>query len=106
MIEDARSYAPAAVRKGGPILGALQRHLPSRGLVLEVASGTDEHISHFAGRNPDLISSRAIPNLPLALVSMPGPQLSGSTIYGLRLPSMRRQRFGPSNPRMWCSAST
>ncbi len=56
MTEDARRYAPAAARNREPILDVLQRHLPPRGLILEVASGTGEHITHFAkARSSDLI---------------------------------------------------
>lgn len=60
---DARRYAPAAARNRAPILGVLQRHLPSRGLVLEVASGTGEHITHFAGASgADLIFQPSDPD--------------------------------------------
>jgi SAM-dependent methyltransferase len=48
MTEDARRYAPATVRNRGPILDVLKRHLPQQGLVLEIASGSGEHITHFA----------------------------------------------------------
>lgn len=52
---DARQYAPATVRNREPILEVLRRHLPQRGLVLEIASGTGEHIVHFArGLGPGL----------------------------------------------------
>jgi SAM-dependent methyltransferase len=51
---DARLYAPATARNREPILAVLKRHLPERGLVLEVASGTGEHIVHFARAFPDL----------------------------------------------------
>jgi SAM-dependent methyltransferase len=48
MNDDARRHAPAAARNREPILSVLQKHLPRRGLVLEIASGTGEHIAHFA----------------------------------------------------------
>jgi Protein of unknown function (DUF938) len=41
--------APATARNREHITKVLLRHLPSHGLVLEVASGTGEHITHFAG---------------------------------------------------------
>jgi SAM-dependent methyltransferase len=53
MIDDVRHYAPATVRNRGPILEVLKRHLPQHGLVLEIASGTGEHITHFAAELPD-----------------------------------------------------
>ena len=52
--EDARMYAPSTARNRGPILGVLQMYLPERGLVLEVASGSGEHITYLAARIPDL----------------------------------------------------
>jgi len=55
MSRDARLYAPAAARNRAPILDVLRRHFPSRGLVLEVASGSGEHVVHFAGAFPDLL---------------------------------------------------
>jgi hypothetical protein len=48
MTDDARRYAPSAARNRDPIRGVLKRYLPKRGLVLEIASGTGEHITHFA----------------------------------------------------------
>lgn len=52
MNDDARLYAPAAARNREPILGVLRRHLPQQGLVLEIASGSGEHIVHFAQASP------------------------------------------------------
>ena len=49
-----RRHAPAAARNRQPILDVLQRHLPGNGLVLEVASGSGEHIAHFAAALPAL----------------------------------------------------
>jgi SAM-dependent methyltransferase len=46
--------APAALRNREPIADVLEDWLPSSGLVLEIASGTGEHIAFFAGRFPRL----------------------------------------------------
>jgi hypothetical protein len=54
MSHDARRYAPSAARNRELILKALSPHLPDRGHVLEVASGTGEHITHFASAHPKL----------------------------------------------------
>ncbi len=48
MRDDARQYAPSAARNRDPIWSVLQPHLPQRGFVLEVASGSGEHTVHFA----------------------------------------------------------
>ena len=45
---------PSAERNKGPILDVLARVLPRRGLVLEIASGTGQHVVHFANALPDL----------------------------------------------------
>lgn len=46
--------APAAARNRGPIAAVLDRWLPPRGTVLEVASGTGEHAVFLAARFPRL----------------------------------------------------
>lgn len=51
---DARRFAPATERNRGPILEVLRTWLPAQGLVLELASGTGEHVVHFAAALPHL----------------------------------------------------
>jgi len=54
-IDDKRRYSPSTLRNRGPIADVLAEHLPTSGRVLEVASGTGEHIVHFAERFPDIL---------------------------------------------------
>lgn len=54
--------APAAARNRQPILEVLQRHLPDEGLVLEFASGTGQHVVHFAQALPRLTFQPSDPN--------------------------------------------
>lgn len=49
-----KQSAPSALRNRGPILEVLRRVLPPSGLVLELASGTGEHATHFAQALPSL----------------------------------------------------
>src|SRR3954451_24965057 len=53
-MSDARLFAPSAARNRAPILEALRPHLPTSGIVLEIASGTGEHVAHFAAALPEL----------------------------------------------------
>ena len=50
---DCRS-APAALRNREPIAAVLAEWLPQSGTVLELASGTGEHVVHFAEQFPGL----------------------------------------------------
>lgn len=54
MTQDDRLDAPAAARNRDPILDVLRRVLPDTGLVLEIASGTGQHVVHFARALPAL----------------------------------------------------
>ena len=51
---DGKWFTPSAERNQQPILEVLARVLPRRGLVLEIASGTGQHVVHFAKALPDL----------------------------------------------------
>lgn len=51
---DARLHAPATQRNRDPILDVLRDVLPPPGTVLELASGSGEHIIHFAECLPGL----------------------------------------------------
>ena len=54
MSSDNRQHAPATAHNRGPILDVLRSILPPSGTVLEVASGTGEHVVHFARAFPML----------------------------------------------------
>jgi SAM-dependent methyltransferase len=53
MTTDVMTY-PAPERNKAPILEVLRRVLPARGVALEIASGTGQHIEHFAHSLPDI----------------------------------------------------
>jgi SAM-dependent methyltransferase len=78
--------APAAERNKEPILTVLRRVLPKTGLVLEIASGTGQHIVHFARELP------AIEWQP----SDPDPEMHGSIKAWMVRTGLRNVR-GPIN---------
>ena len=60
---DPRRSAAHVARNAGPIVDVLRAVLPERGLVLEIASGTGEHILHFAREFPKLTFQPSDPEL-------------------------------------------
>ena len=53
-MHSAARHAPATARNRDPILTVLREILPERGLILEIASGTGEHVRYFAANLPQL----------------------------------------------------
>ena len=47
-MSDHRQYAPATLRNRDFILDVLREVLPGKGEILEIASGSGEHVVHFA----------------------------------------------------------
>jgi Protein of unknown function (DUF938) len=66
---DHRQYAPAAVRNRDFILDVLRDLLPMTGVILEIASGSGEHVVHFARNFPSLVFQPSDPE-PKALLSV------------------------------------
>ena len=54
-VEDARQFSPSAARNCLPIREVLTRVLPKKGIVLEIGSGTGEHVVCFAKALPKLV---------------------------------------------------
>ena len=57
-----RLSSPAALRNREPILDVLRMHLPPKGLVVEMASGSGEHVVHFARHLPGLVFQPSDPD--------------------------------------------
>ena len=66
---DHRQYAPATVRNRDFILDVLRDVLPITGVILEIASGSGEHVVHFARNLPSLVFQPSDPE-PDALLSV------------------------------------
>jgi len=66
---EAKKVAPAAARNRDAILAALRGVLPAQGTILEIASGSGEHIVHFAQSLPHLHWQPSDPE-PAALASI------------------------------------
>ena len=62
---DGKWFLPPSERNKGPILDVLSRVLPRRGVVLEIASGTGQHVVHFAKALPGLTWQPSDPDAEL-----------------------------------------
>ena len=70
MVDQPLPHAPATARNREPILAVLQRVLPARGLMLEIASGTGEHAAYMAPRLPDALEWQPTDVSPAALAGI------------------------------------
>ena len=61
-MSDDRLFAPATARNRAAILDVLRAALPPAGLVLEIASGSGEHVVHLAEALPGLTFQPSDPN--------------------------------------------
>jgi hypothetical protein len=57
-----KRHAPATARNRQPILDVLRPRLPADGLVLEIASGSGEHVVHFAATLRHLVFQASDPS--------------------------------------------
>ncbi len=77
-MSDPRQYRPHVARNRDPILDVLRRVLPPKGLVLEVASGSGEHLAYFAAKLPALSWQPTDPD-PEALASAAAHRTAAGT---------------------------
>ena len=77
VMSDPRQYRPHVARNRDPILEVLRRVLPPKGLVLEIASGSGEHLAYFAAKLPALSWQPTDPD-PEALASAAAHRVAAS----------------------------
>lgn len=53
--EAARLYSPSAARNRDPIGEVFLKYMPETGTIVEVGSGTGEHVAHLAAKAPGLL---------------------------------------------------
>ncbi|KAF2991537.1 class I SAM-dependent methyltransferase (plasmid) [Methylocystis sp. MJC1] len=83
-MSDNRLFSAAAARNRKPILDVLSAVLPKQGLVLEVASGSGEHVVHFAARLTNLTFAPSDPS-PEARASV-AVWIASSGVKNVRAP--------------------
>jgi hypothetical protein len=81
---DHRQYAPATVRNRDFILDVLRDVLPTTGVILEIASGSGEHVVYFARNFPNLVFQPSDPE-PNALRSI-SAWTKGTNVTNVRAP--------------------
>ena len=83
-MSDDRQHAPATLRNRDFILKVLRDLLPMTGVILEIASGSGEHIVHFARNFPALVFQPSDPD-PDALLSI-AAWVSATAVTNVRAP--------------------
>ena len=100
-----RQHAPAAERNREPILAVLRRVLPASGVVLEIASGTGQHVTHFAPALPGLVWQPSDPD-PDARASI-AAWTAHSGLANVRAPlelSVERPSWGIDARKRWSAS--
>ena len=86
---DRRQYAPATVRNRDFILDVLRQVLPTTGVILEIASGSGEHVIHFARNLPSLVFQPS-DSEPDALLSV-AAWVKATRVTNVRAPTLYRE---------------
>ena len=92
---DHRQHAPATLRNRDFILDVLREVLPVRGVILEIGSGSGEHVVHFARNLPSLFSNPPIQSLTPYGVSPHGRRPQTSRMCARRLSLDASQSIWP-----------
>jgi tRNA G46 methylase TrmB len=85
-----RQYAPATLRNRDFILDVLRDVLPKTGLILEIASGSGEHVVHFARNLPSLVFQPSDPDQEALLSVAAWANATGVT--NVRAIALRREQ--------------
>ena len=104
-IDDQRRHAPATERNRDAILAILAKILPAHGTILEIASGSGEHVQHFAEACRPCVGNPPTSIWPRAPASPPGPPIPSSPTSRRRWHSMPWRPIGRSTARMSSSRS-
>ena len=97
-MSDDRQFAPATLRNRDFILDVLRDVLPTTGDILEVASGSGEHIVHFARNFPALVFQPSDPE-PDALLSV------AAWVKATRVTNVRKPILLDPSQSVWPIAS-
>jgi SAM-dependent methyltransferase len=77
-------HSPAAEQNKGPILEVLERFIPRAGLILEIASGTGQHVLYFAEKLPALTWQPSEPDVELR--ESIAPKITEANLHNVKAP--------------------